>query len=292
MRFKERVLPFAALQINPVAGDPDATLVRFRSQLRTVRQRHPDVGLVIAPELHLMAEGGLFDPGVDPADLAAPIPSPLTGTLAEIARENDVWLIPGTLYEQTAEGVYNTAAVFSPDGELMTSYRKCFPWLPHETSLPGDTAVVFDIPDVGRIGLAICHDGAFPEMFRQLAWMGAEAVIQPVLTTTSDRSVELVLARANAIVNQIHVLSINAPAPTGVGRSVVIDPEGNVRYQAGATEEIITDVLDFGAVDRVRRFGTLGLNRMWEQLDTSCRLDLPVYGGRYQPRPLHIALEN
>jgi len=51
MRFKERVLPFAALQINPVAGDPDATLVRFRSQLRTVRQRHPDVGLVIADRL-------------------------------------------------------------------------------------------------------------------------------------------------------------------------------------------------------------------------------------------------
>jgi len=43
--------------------------------------------------------------------------------------------------------------------------------------VPGDSAV-FDIPDVGRIGLAICHDGAFPEMFRQLAWMGAEAVIQ------------------------------------------------------------------------------------------------------------------
>ncbi len=49
------------------------------------------------------------------------------------------------------------------------------------------------------------------------------------------------LARANAIVNQIHVLSINAPAPTWVGRSVVVDPEGNVRYQAGATEEVITE---------------------------------------------------
>ena len=97
MRFKERVLPFAALQINPVAGAPDATLDCFRSQVHTVRQRHPDVALVIAPELHLMAEGGLFDPGVDPADLAAPIPGPLTETIAEIARENDLWLIPGTL---------------------------------------------------------------------------------------------------------------------------------------------------------------------------------------------------
>src|SRR6478672_1931848 len=139
MRFKERVLPFAALQINPVAGDPDATLDRFRSQVRTVRHRYPDVGLVIAPELHLMAEGGPFDPEIDPAD---PIPSQLTEQIGDIARENDIWLIPGTLYEQSAEGVYNTAVVFSPDGELITSYRKCFPWLPLETSVPGDTAVV------------------------------------------------------------------------------------------------------------------------------------------------------
>ena len=81
------------------------------------------------------------------------------------------------------------------------------------------------------------------------------------------------------------MLSINAPAPHGLGRSVIVDPEGNVRYQAGATEEVITDVLDFGAVDRVRGSAPSGLNRVWDQLDTSCRLDLPVYGGRYQPRP-------
>ena len=285
MRFKESYLAFAALQITPVAGSPERTLERFREQVRSVRHAHPRVRMVIAPELHLMAEGSPFDPAADPADLAEPIPGPLTQALAEVARKNQMWLIPGSIYEQTDEGVYNTAIVFSPEGELVTSYRKCFPWIPFETTLPGSQAVVFDIPDVGRLGLAICHDGAFPEVFRQLAWMGAEAVIQPVLTTSSDRSVELVLARANAIVNQIHVLSINAPAPTGLGRSVIVDPEGNVRYQAGATEEVITDVLDFNAVRRVREFGTLGLNRMWEQLDTSCRLDLPVYGGRYQPRP-------
>ena len=284
MEFKERYLAFAALQVAPVAGSPERTLERFREQVRRVRHTHPRVSLVIAPELHLMAEGNPFDPAVDPADLAEPIPGPLTQALADVAKENGVWLVPGSIYEQTDEGVYNTAIVLSPEGELVTSYRKCFPWVPFETSLPGSQAVVFDIPGVGRLGLAICHDGAYPEIFRQLAWMGAEAVVQPVLTTSTDRSVELVLARANAIVNQIHVLSINAPAPTGLGRSVIVDPEGNVRYQAGATEEVITDVLDFNAVHRVREFGTFGLNRMWEQLDTSCRLDLPVYGGRYQPR--------
>jgi formamidase len=285
MRFKERCLPFAALQVAPVPHDPEQTLARFREQVRAVLQAHPRVRLIITPELHFMAEGSPFEAGSDPTERAESIPGPLTDALAAIAREHAVWLVPGSLYERVDNGVYNTAVVLSPDGELVATYRKCFPWLPFEKSLAGSAAVVFDIPDVGRLGLAICHDGAFPELFRQLAWMGAEAVIQPVLTTSSDRSVELVLARANAIVNQVHVLSINAPAPIGLGRSVIVDPEGNVRYQAGSTEEVITDVLDFGAVDRVREYGTLGLNRMWDQLDTSCRLELPVYGGRYQPRP-------
>ena len=47
--------------------------------------------------------------------------------------------------------------------------------------------MTFDIPEVGRIGLAICYDGNFPETFRQLAWMGAELILQLNLTTTSDR---------------------------------------------------------------------------------------------------------
>ena len=75
--------------------------------------------------------------------------------------------------------------------------------------------MTFDIPEIGRIGLAICYDGSFPETFRQLAWMGAEVVLQPNLTTTSDREQELVMARANAIFNQLYVVSLNAAAPAG-----------------------------------------------------------------------------
>ena len=73
--------------------------------------------------------------------------------------------------------------------------------------------MTFDIPEVGRIGLSICYDGGFPETCRQLAWMGAEVVLQPSRTTTSDRNQEMVMARANAIFNQIYLVSLNAGSP-------------------------------------------------------------------------------
>ncbi len=125
--------------------------------------------------------------------------------------------------------------------------------------------MTFDIPDVGRIGLSICYDGSFPETCRELAWMGAEVVLQPSLTTTSDRPQEIVMARANAIFNQFYVVSLNAGSPAGLGRSVIVDPEGLVRLQAGAGEELLTDVLDLDAVTRVREHGTAGVSRLWDQ---------------------------
>ena len=194
------------------------------------------------------------------------VPGPLTEELAEIARANGVWLVPGSVYERADDGrVYNTALVLSPEGELAASYRKVFPWQPHESSAPGDRFVTFDVPEVGRLGLSICYDGSFPETCRELAWMGAEVVLQVSLTTTSDRPQEIVMARANAIFNQLYVVSLNAGSPAGLGRSVIVDPEGLVRLQAGDGEELLTDVLDLDAVTRVREYGTGGVSRLWDQ---------------------------
>jgi formamidase len=203
-----------------------------------------------------------------------------------LARETGLWLVPGSVYERDGDAIYNTAVVVSPDGALVPAYRRCFPWQPYETSRPGGSVVCFDIEGVGRLGLAICHDGVFPEVFRQLAWNGAEAIIQVSLTGTSDREAEVVVARANAYVNQVHVVNVNAASPVGNGRSVVVDPEGAIRYQAGEGDEVLTTVLDLDAVTLVRTRGSFGMNRLWEQLDRhGAELELPMYGGSYRPRP-------
>ena len=262
-----RLLSIAGVQTSPVFGDPEATLNRMAERVARVRAVVPRVQLVIFPELHLPALQPLLEPhGERPAELAVDVPGPLTERLGEIARENGVWLVPGSVYERgEGDRVHNTCLVLSPEGELAASYRKVFPWQPHESSAPGDRFTTFDIPEVGRLGLSICYDGSFPETCRQLAWMGAEVVLQPTLTTTSDRNQELVMARANAIFNQLYVVSLNAGSPAALGRSLIVDPEGLVRLEAGGGEELLTDVLDLDAVTRVREHGTAGVSRIWDQ---------------------------
>jgi predicted amidohydrolase len=283
-----RSLFVAAVQTAGVPGDPAATISQFERHVRALRSTFDGLGLVVSPELHLMALTSLLDADGLPSEeeLAVDIPGELTERLGALAHETELWLIPGTVFERVEGGVANTALVLSPAGELVASYRKCFPWQPYETTQPGTRTVCFDIDGVGRFGIAICHDGAFPEIFRSLAWQGAEAIFQLVLTGTSDREAETVIARAGAIVNQVAVVNVNAAAPVGNGRSLVIDPEGAVRYEAGVGEEVVTAVLDLDQVQRVRERGSFGINKLWEEMDrVGPGLDLPMYGGSYRPRP-------
>jgi predicted amidohydrolase len=268
-----RSLPIALVQAEPQASGAD--IGEFARHVTSVARRFPGAGLVVYPELHL------FGGPREQEELAEPLSGPRAKALAELAGDLKLWLVPGTLCERGPEGqLYNTAVVFAPDGTLVAAYRKCFPWRPYEIFQPGNEFVVFDMPEIGRAGLSICYDCWFPEVTRQLAWQGAEFVITPTKTTTSDRAQELVLCRANAIVNQVYVLSVNAAAP-GVGQSLVVDPEGRVRVDAGRTAEVLTDVIDLDDVTKVRRYGTAGLNRMWDQhRDGDPELPLPVYQGR------------
>ena len=81
---------------------------------------------------------------------------PRVETLRQIAGDLGRWIVPGSFYERSAEGdVYNTTVLLSPQGEIVASYRKCFPWRPNEVCRPGDRFVVADIPGRGRVGLSI-----------------------------------------------------------------------------------------------------------------------------------------
>ena len=282
-----RFLPLAMIQREP---RPAASAVaQFSRHARQIKATHPRTKMIVAQELHLcgLSDSSSLDEVAQLQGMAEPMDGPRGQDLAALARELDVWLLPGSLCERGENGeLFNTLPVYSPHGELVASYRKIFPWLPFEPYDAGNRFVVVDLPGLGRIGLAICYDLWYPEIARNLAWMGAEFIIYPTQTTTCDREQEVIMARATAIQNQAYVLSLNVGAPTGAGRSLLVDPEGLVcTRMVDASPLVLTHVIDFDAVTRVRQLGTCGLNRMWAQMrERPDVLDLPMYGGSIDPK--------
>ena len=241
-------LALAALQLELGVED---NLSLLEKEIAQVARRFPWVQMVVLPELCT------FGPSTD---LAVGLPGEVETCFRDAARENGLWLIPGSLFERKGDRVFNTAPVISPDGEVVARYRKQYPFLPYEKGVSdGDRFVVFDIPGAGRIGLIICYDMWFPETVRTLAWMGAEAVICPSLTNTVDREVELAISRSNAATNQVYFLNLNSAGRLAVGQSIFVGPEGQVLHQAGAGREVITVEIDFEHVRRVRERGLKGL---------------------------------
>jgi len=262
----------AGVQMSVVPWDAEATVNKMSDVAINISKSFPWVNLVMFHEL--VVPGLVQFMTTDRPDTwkknAESIPGPLTDRLCALARRTGQWLVPGSMYELDGDKLYNTAVVISPEGKIAAKYRKMFPWLPYEGgTTPGDEFCVFDIPDVGRFGLCICYDMWFPEVSRQLAWMGAEVILQPTLTPTSDRELELVMARANALFNQCYFVSVNGIGEWGGGRSTIIDPDGHILQQASTNQTFMTEIIDLDHVTRSREFGTLGLAQTLKQLRDS-----------------------
>ena len=266
-----RAIGVVAAQVSPVILDPEATFEKFSREVRTLAARAPNLDLYVFPELYLSAIGSWNTDYPDGyvRSVASAIPGPTTDRIGALAREVGKWIVAGSIFESVAKRIHNTALVFSPSGELVAQHRKLLPWKPFESSDPGTgegSLGTFDIPGVGRFGLMICYECWFPEIPRALAWQGAEVLLQPTLTTTSDRPLEEILVRANAIANQCYVINPNYGAAFGTGRSLIVDPEGGILAEGGSGEEFLTAVIDLDRVRSVREYGTSGLNTPWKQL--------------------------
>ncbi len=240
----------AGLQLEAARGDNcDAML----AEIDHVMARFPWLQMVVCPELN--ACGG------DRA-LAEALPGPTEQRFCAIAKKHGIWLLPGSLFETSGEATYNTVPVIDPDGSVVARYRKLFPWLPHENSTTaGDEFVVFDIPGVGRFGVSNCYDMWFPETVRAMAWMGAEVILHPSLTSTIDRGVETAMIRAHAAQNQVYFFDVNLAGPLGVGESCIAGPGGEVIYQAGKGREVIPLKLDLAYLRDVRQHGWQNLGQ-------------------------------
>ncbi|MEO1657270.1 MAG: carbon-nitrogen hydrolase family protein [Pseudomonadota bacterium] len=246
----------------------------LRREIKSVRARFPWVDMVVLAELASL--------GTSPK-AAQTLPGPTENMYADLAREVELWIIPGSLYELSEGVIYNTAPVINPAGEVVARARKTYPFAPYEQGVAGgEHFTTFDVPGAGRFGVSICYDMWFPETTRSLVHLGAEAIIHPSLTGTIDRDVELSIARASAAMNNVYFFDVNAAGNLGLGQTIAVGPGGEVLHQAGAGREIIPLEIDFDYVRRVRERGWNGLGQPLKSFRDQS-VTFPAYSGEPSP---------
>jgi predicted amidohydrolase len=206
----------------------------------------------------------------------APLPEgqaldgPWASRMAAVARTHRITLLLGSLPEKSAEEgkVHNTSVLLGPDARVLGVYRKIhlfdidLPGLEHlkesREVAPGRDVVVAQAP-FGPLGLTICYDVRFPELYRALTRRGARILAVPsAFTDRTGKDHWEVLLRARAIENLAYVV---APAQVGVhgkgrsshGHALIVDPWGTVVAQVPDGEGIALAELDFDRQERLRR---------------------------------------
>jgi predicted amidohydrolase len=212
--------------------------------------------------------------GIGSAEILLEVAEPLEdGETVEAmsgwARRHGITLVGGSIAERR-EGrgkLSNTSVVFDPEGEIAAVYRKIHlfdvevgghVYRESETEEPGDEPVTCEV-EGWRVGLSVCYDLRFPELYRILAVEGAELVTVPAAFTlyTGKDHWELLL-RARAVENQCFVAAanqwgVNAGGKPSYGRSSIVDPWGVVLAQAPDEDCVISAELDRAAMERIRR---------------------------------------
>jgi predicted amidohydrolase len=195
---------------------------------------------------------------------------PIVSALAAAAKENGVFLVAGGMPEKSDDPArpFNTSVLVTPEGAITATYRKIHLFdvdLPDGTKLEESRATSRGaleprVTQVGPVplGMTICYDVRFPELYRALAIAGARVITVPAaFTVTTGKDHWHVLLRARAIEDQVFIL---APAQHGkhpkarltYGKSLIVDPWGDVIAQCPEGEGLALARLDFAAQDRVR----------------------------------------
>jgi len=251
----------AAIQMTST-DDRDRNMTAARRLARRAATEGAD--LIAFPEnfSYLRPEGS-------PVRVSDRLDGELLGSLEDLARELDCYVLAGSIPERIPRSrrVYNTSVLLGPDGRQLAAYRKIHlfdikirgrvSFLESKSVAPGDRPVVVDTP-LGHLGLSICYDLRFPELYRQLALRGAEVMFVPAaFTSYTGRYHWMPLLRARAIENQCWVV---APAQVGHhgpgrrshGHTAILDPWGTTVGVRERGAGVVTATIDLEKVRRVR----------------------------------------
>ena len=200
--------------------------------------------------------------------------SPTFHALSQLAKEANVYLVGGSIPEydpasKDEKKLYNTSLTFSPRGELLATHRKVHLFdidIPgkisfHESEVlsPGNKITLLDLPEYGKIAVAICYDIRFPELAMIAARKGAFLLLYPgAFNLTTGKLHWELLARARATDNQVYV-GLCSPARdmsadyNAWGHSMVVDPNAQVMEQLDEKEGMVIQELEAGKIEETRK---------------------------------------
>jgi len=249
----------AAVQLNST-GDKPRNLATAE---RLVRAAAADGAEMIA----LPEKWNLLGPGEETAAGAESLEGESLSAARSWARQLGIHLLAGSIAERAGEKAFNTSVLIGPDGEDLAVYRKIHMFdvdaggvhyreSEHEQA---GTEIVTAALDDFTVGLTVCYDLRFPELYRILAVRGAQLMFVPsAFTLATGRDHWEVLLRARAIENQAFVVAPNQfgeapPHYSSYGRSAIVDPWGVVLAVAPDHECFVAAEIDLAAQDEVRQ---------------------------------------
>jgi predicted amidohydrolase len=271
-RNRRKLLRIALAQMSVRWDDPERNIRRAEAHMEQAADS--GANLVALPE-YFAAPARMH---------SEPIPGPLTERFAALARRLRLHVVLGSIGEKSSRKIYNTACLLDDRGKLIGRYRKRFLWwTERDGTSPGSEAPVFQTR-LGRIGLALCWDLAFPEHFRDLALAGAQLVVCPAYWHSKDRFGRLsaedlprvkrhahaeeffvntcVGARAAengfavAFVNAVDAVRTPDNADRLIGRTQVAVPFAGVIAQAGHRQALLLADVDLDLMaDAERSYG-------------------------------------
>ena len=250
----------AVIQLNSTADVAANVETAERLVRATVRD---GAELAVLPE-----KWSLLGSGEQLHELAEPLGGPVVASARDWARELGIHLLAGSVAERVPdrELLSNTSLLIDPGGEIVATYRKIHmfdvdvggvAYRESENEQAGDEIVTAAAGEL-EIGLSVCYDLRFPELFRILALRGAQAITVPAaFTAVTGREHWEVLLRARAIENQLFVLAAGQageapPHFSSWGHSMIVDPWGKVLDALADGEGHAIAELDLGEIERVR----------------------------------------
>lgn len=259
-------------RLTVIGTDKTANLSHARSKV--LEAAKAGASLIVLPECFNSPYGCQYFPKY--AETLLPSPpskeqSPSFHALSSLAKETKAYLIGGSIPELVPESkkYYNTSLVFNPSGSLIATHRKThlfdidipgkIKFIESEVLSPGNKITIIDLPEYGKIGLAICYDIRFPEMAMIAARKGAFMMVYPgAFNTTTGPMHWSLLGRARAADNQIYV-ALCSPARDmnatyhAWGHTLAVNPNAEVLDEAKEEEAIVYADLDGKTIEDTRK---------------------------------------